>query len=71
MELDEADIDLRELPFRFPVVVATEIEASLYSHPAMRYFLIPLEVSKCDYSNIQPTVNNVNLIRVTEIILRI
>lgn len=56
MELGKSDVDLRQLPFQFPVAAATEIEASLDSHPPIKYQLLPTQVSVTDYSKIPPTV---------------
>lgn len=49
-------MDLRQLPFQFPVAAATEINASLDSHPPMKYQMTPTQVSVPDYSKIPPTV---------------
>jgi len=57
VELGRSDVDLRQLPFQFPVAAATEIDASLDSHPPMKYRLYPAQVSVTDYSKIPPTVN--------------
>lgn len=62
MELEKTDMDLRELPFRFPVAVAKEIDASLDSHPPIKYLLTPTEVSGTDYTKISPTVNEIDSI---------
>jgi len=59
MELGKSDVDLRQLPFQFPVAAATEIDASLDSHPPMKYKLYPTQVSVTDYSKIPPTVNEI------------
>lgn len=59
MELGKSDVDLRQLPFQFPVAAATEIDASLDSHPPIKYLLTPTQVSVSDYSKIPPTVNKI------------
>ncbi|XP_018902005.2 uncharacterized protein su(sable) isoform X3 [Bemisia tabaci] len=48
------DVDLRHLPFKPAPVhqAATEIDASISSHPPIPYRLIPINVPKIDYSNI-------------------
>lgn len=56
MELGKSDVDLRQLPFQFPVAAATEIDASLGSHPPIKYQMFPAQVSVPDYSKIPPTV---------------
>jgi len=56
LELGKSDVDLRQLPFQFPVAAATEIDASLDSHPPMKYKLYPTQVSVTDYSKIPPTM---------------
>lgn len=56
VELGKSDVDLRQLPFQFPVAAATEINASLDSHPPMKYQMLPTQVSVPDYSKIPPTV---------------
>lgn len=56
MELGKSDVDLRQLPFQFPVAAATEIDASLDSHPPMKYQMKPTQVSLTDYSKVPPTV---------------
>jgi len=62
VELGKSDVDLRQLPFQFPVAAATEIDASLDSHPPMKYHMSPAQVSVPDYSKIPPTVNKINII---------
>ncbi|CAH1711994.1 unnamed protein product [Aphis gossypii] len=54
VELGKSDVDLRQLPFQFPFAVAREIDASLNSHPPMKYHLIPCQVSIPNYFNISP-----------------
>lgn len=56
VELGKSDVDLRQLPFQFPVAAATEINASLDSHPPIKYQMLPTQVSVPDYSKIPPTV---------------
>lgn len=56
MELGRSDVDLRQLPFQFPVAAATEIDASLDSHPPIKYQMFPAQMSVPDYSKIPPTV---------------
>uniref|UniRef100_A0A2S2PDL3 Zinc finger CCCH domain-containing protein 6 n=2 Tax=Schizaphis graminum TaxID=13262 RepID=A0A2S2PDL3_SCHGA len=56
VELGKSDVDLRQLPFQFPVAAATEIDASLDSHPPMKYHMSPAQVSVPDYSKIPPTM---------------
>ncbi|VVC37121.1 Hypothetical protein CINCED_3A024573 [Cinara cedri] len=56
VELGKSDVDLRQLPFQFPVAAATEIDASLDSHPPIKYLLTPTQVSVPDYSKIPPTM---------------
>jgi len=56
VELGRSDVDLRQLPFQFPVAAATEIDASLVSHPPMKYRLYLAQVSVTDYSKIPPTM---------------
>ncbi|XP_025412627.1 uncharacterized protein LOC112685069 isoform X3 [Sipha flava] len=56
VELGKSDVDLRQLPFQFPVAAATEINASLDSHPPMKYQMTPTQVSVPDYSKIPPTM---------------
>ncbi|XP_050422736.1 uncharacterized protein LOC126834678 isoform X2 [Adelges cooleyi] len=56
MELGKSDVDLRQLPFQFPAAAATEIQASIDSHPPMKYQLVPTQVSVPDYSKIPPTM---------------
>lgn len=58
MELGKSDVDLRQLPFQFPVAAATEINASLDSHPPIKYQMFPTQVSVPDYSKTPPTVYN-------------
>lgn len=58
--ISDSAIDLEKssifkLPFKFSIV-ATEIDASLYRHPRIKYRLIPVQVSLPDYSKITPTV---------------
>ncbi|XP_022182958.1 zinc finger CCCH domain-containing protein 4 isoform X5 [Myzus persicae] len=55
-EFGKTDVDLRQLPFQFPVAAATEIDASLDSHPPMKYHMSPTQVSVPDYSKIPPTM---------------
>jgi len=62
VELGKSDVDLRQLPFQFPVAAAREIDASLNSHPPMKYHLIPCQVSIPNYFKIPPTVNKINII---------
>ncbi|XP_008186178.1 zinc finger CCCH domain-containing protein 4 isoform X1 [Acyrthosiphon pisum] len=56
VEFGKSDVDLRQLPFQFPVAAATEIDASLDSHPPMKYQMSPTQVSVPDYSKIPPTM---------------
>ncbi|XP_050538969.1 uncharacterized protein LOC126904221 isoform X2 [Daktulosphaira vitifoliae] len=56
IDLGKSDVDLRQLPFQFPVAAATEIEASFDSHPPMKYHVLPTQVSVPDYSKIPPTM---------------
>lgn len=57
-ELGKSKVDLRKLSSHLPVVPeVTEIIASLDSHPPIKYFLTPAQVSVPDYMRITPTVN--------------
>ncbi|KAE9544788.1 hypothetical protein AGLY_000330 [Aphis glycines] len=56
VELGKSDVNLRQLPFQFPFAVAREIDASLNSHPPMKYHLIPCQVSIPNYFKISPTM---------------
>lgn len=66
MEFGKSDVDLRQLPFQFPVAAATEIDASLDSHPPMKYHMTPTQVSVPDYSKIPPTVDKINIISIEQ-----
>jgi len=48
--LEKSDIDLRQLTYQFPITTATEIEASIDSHPPIKYHILPIEVPVQDYS---------------------
>lgn len=61
VEFGNSDVDLRQLPFQFPIAAATEIDASLDSHPPMKYHMSPTQVSVPDYSKIPPTVDKINI----------
>lgn len=68
-ELKKCDVDQRPQPSKLPLEVATktdakkitvtdvmEIDASLNSHPPMKYEVKLAQVSVTDYSNIKPMV---------------
>lgn len=60
VEFGKSDVDLRQLPFQFPIAAATEIDASLDSHPPMKYHMSRTQVSVPDYSKIPPTVDKIH-----------